>query len=152
MIKDSGERQEFITGAVRDMAVGKGDMASLPPDALLRLSKHLENGAKKYGRWNYLRGIPVSSFIDSALRHLCEYLAGYDDEDHLGAAAFNVLGALQMEEAHPELVDIPTRIKSPAPHSCADCSQAAVYDDQQCCDCLGNGLRHWVAKEADQCE
>ena len=38
MIKDSGERTEFSTGAVRDMQGGKGDMLSLPMDALLRLS------------------------------------------------------------------------------------------------------------------
>ena len=66
-IKDSGERTEFESGAVRDMHEGKGDMASLPNAAILRLSKHYENGAKKYGRWNYTKGIPVSSFIDSAL-------------------------------------------------------------------------------------
>lgn len=62
---------------------------------------------------------------------------------------------LQIDELIRKLsgcVDIPTGVKSPAPHSCADCGRAAVYDDQQCCDCLGNGLRHWVAKEADQCE
>lgn len=40
MIKDSGDRTEFSTGAVRDMKGGKGDMLSLPMDALLRLSVH----------------------------------------------------------------------------------------------------------------
>ena len=109
MIKDSGERTEFSTGAVRDMHEGKGDMLSLPHAALLRLSTHYEMGAKKYGRFNYQKGIPLSSFIDSAMRHLSKYAAGWDDEDHLAAAAFNVLGALQMEETHPELCDIPTR-------------------------------------------
>lgn len=39
-IKDSGERTEFGTGAVRDMHEGKGDMVSLPNAAILRLSKH----------------------------------------------------------------------------------------------------------------
>ena len=36
-IKDSGDRTEFETGALRDMHVGKGDMASLPWEAVLRL-------------------------------------------------------------------------------------------------------------------
>jgi len=84
-------------------------MLSLPHAALLRLSTHYEAGAKKYGRFNYQKGIPMSSFLDSALRHLSKYIAGWDDEDHLAAAAFNVLGALQMEETHPELCDIPGR-------------------------------------------
>lgn len=109
MIKDSGNRTEFSTGAVRDLQGGKGDMVSLPNEAILRLSKHYENGAKKYGRWNYTKGIPVSSFMDSALRHLFKYLDGQDDEDHLAAAAFNVLGAMEMEAKHPELVDLPNR-------------------------------------------
>ena len=109
MIKDSGERTEFNTGAVRDMHKGKGDMLSLPMAALLRLSLLYEEGAEKYGRFNYLKGIPLSSFLDSAERHLAKYIAGWDDEDHLAAAAFNILGALQMEEEHPEMCDLKSR-------------------------------------------
>lgn len=109
MIKDSGERTSFNTGAVRDMHEGKGDMLSLPMMALLRLSRHYEEGAKKYGRFNYLKGIPLSSFLDSTLRHLAKYIAGWDDEDHLAAAAFNILGALQMEEECPEMCDLEWR-------------------------------------------
>lgn len=108
-IKDSGERTEFSTGAVRDLHEGKGNMDVMPWIALLRVSRHYENGAKKYGKRNYTKGIPVSSFIDSALRHLAKYEAGYDDEDHLSAAAFNVLGAIMMEEEHPDMCDLPSR-------------------------------------------
>ena len=108
-ILDSGNRREFETGAVRDMKAGKGDMVSLPNAAILRISKHYEAGALKYGRWNYTKGIPVSAFMDSALRHIFKYLDGWDDEDHLSAAAFNILGAIEMEENHKELIDIPTR-------------------------------------------
>ena len=109
MIKDSGERTTFETGAVRDLHAGKGDMLSLPAKALLRLSLLYEEGAKKYGRFNYLKGIPLSSFIDSAQRHLMKYVAGWDDEDHLAAAAFNILGALQMEEERPDMCDLEWR-------------------------------------------
>ena len=49
-ILDSGERTEFPTGALRDLSEGKGDMASIPWEAVLRLSRHYENGAKKYER------------------------------------------------------------------------------------------------------
>ena len=34
-IKDSGERREFTSGAVRDMHEGKGDMASIPWESIL---------------------------------------------------------------------------------------------------------------------
>ena len=109
MIKDSGERREFDTGAVRDCAEGKGDMMSIPPNALLRLSVHYEHGAKKYNRFNYLKGIPCLSFMDSALRHLTKYNAGFDDEDHLSAAVFNILGIMEMEATKEEMQDIPNR-------------------------------------------
>ena len=108
-IKDSGERTTFPTGGVRDMHEGKGDMVSIPWESILRLSKHYENGAKKYQRWNFRKGIPISSFIDSACRHLAKYQCGMDDEDHLAAAAFNVLGAMLMENTMPEMNDLPLR-------------------------------------------
>ena len=109
MIKDSGSRRDFGTGAVRDMCEGKGDMVGIPWESILRLSKHYEAGAKKYERWNFRYGIPVSSFIDSACRHLAKYQCGIDDEDHLAAAAFNVLGAMLMENTKPEMQDLPMR-------------------------------------------
>ena len=108
-IKDSGERREFETGAVRDMSEGKGLMVVMPASALLRLSLHYEHGAKKYGKFNWQKGIPVSSFMDSALRHIMKYLDGWDDEDHLAAAAFNILGAMEMEAHKPAMQDIPYR-------------------------------------------
>ena len=108
-ILDSGERTQFESGAVRDMHEGKGDMASIPWESVLRLSRHYEAGAKKYKRWNYRQGIPVSSFIDSAGRHLAKYQCGLDDEDHLAAAAFNILGAMLMENTMPEMQDLPMR-------------------------------------------
>lgn len=109
VIQDSGSRTEFATGAVRDFGGNKGDMVSLPWEAILRLSRHYLAGAKKYGRWNYQKGIPLSSFLDSACRHLAKYQCGCDDEDHLAAAAFNVLGAMLMEEKMPEMIDLPSR-------------------------------------------
>lgn len=110
MIKDSGERTEFGTGAVRDMHSGKGRMDLLPWEALVEVSKHCEEGALKYGERNCEKGIPIHSLIDSAFRHLAKYMMGMKDEPHLRAAAWNILFALYMEIKHPELQDIPTRI------------------------------------------
>lgn len=108
-IKDSGNRREFSTGAMRDMAEGKGRMDLLPWAAILEVSKHCENGAKKYGEHNVDKGIPTHSLCDSAARHLAKYMDGWDDEPHLLAAAWNLLWAIQMEKKHPELCDIPWR-------------------------------------------
>ena len=107
MIKDSGQRTEFDTGAVRDMHEGKGRMDLLPWAAIMEVSKHCENGAKKYGEHNVDKGIPTHSLLDSALRHAAKYLEGHTDEPHLVAAAWNLLWAIQMEVKMPEMVDTP---------------------------------------------
>lgn len=106
-IKDSGNRREFGTGAVRDMGEGKGRMDLLPWAAIMEVSKHCEAGAKKYGEHNVDKGLPEHSFIDSAFRHLAKHTDGWVDEPHLLAAAWNILWAIQMELKHPELVDVP---------------------------------------------
>lgn len=106
-IKDSGNRREFDTGAVRDIQEGKGRMDLLPWAAIMEVSKHCENGALKYGEHNVDKGIPTHSLCDSAARHLAKHIDGWDDEPHLLAAAWNLLWAIQMEIKHPELCDIP---------------------------------------------
>lgn len=106
-IKDSGERTTFSTGAVRDMHAGKGRMDLLPWAAIIEVSKHCENGAKKYGEHNVSLGIPTHSLLDSAMRHAAKYLDGQDDEDHLLAAAWNLLWAVEMRCKNPECVDTP---------------------------------------------
>lgn len=107
MIKDSGERTTFETGAVRDMHAGKGRFDLLPWYAIWDVAKCCEEGALKYGEHNVDRGIPQHSLIDSAFRHLMKYTEGFDDEDHLRAAAWNILWALQQRTTHPELNDLP---------------------------------------------
>ena len=110
MIKDSGERTVFSTGAQRDMSAGKGRMDLLPWLGIIDVSKHAEEGSLKYGEHNVDRGIPVHSLCDSAARHLAKHMSGWTDEPHLRAAAWNLLWALQMEHTHPELVDIPWEV------------------------------------------
>lgn len=97
-VKDSGERRQFGSGAVRDMSSGKGRYDLISPLFLKRLAKHFENGAKKYGDRNWEKGIPLSSYLDSAMRHLSNYLEGLRDEDHLAAAAWNISCLIHMEE------------------------------------------------------
>lgn len=109
MIKDSGERTEFGTGAVRDMHAGKGRFDLLPWHAIEDVAKHCEEGAIKYGERNVDKGIPQHSLIDSAIRHLRKYIHNETDEPHLRAAAWNVLWALEQETTHPELIDLPGR-------------------------------------------
>lgn len=150
MIKDSGGRTQFDTGAVRDMAKGKGRMDLLPWIALIRASKHYEAGAEKYGEHNWERGIPSSSFLDSALRHLAKYADGWRDEDHLSAAVFNILGLIYNEEKQRgELMDVPgqgigdissQQIKFLAESPCETCKNEGDCDSKtlygaKCIEC-----------------
>lgn len=106
MIKDSGERTEFDTGAVRDMHEGKGRNDLLPLTAIIELSKHCEEGAIKYGEHNIDKGVPQHSLCDSGMRHLMKYMRGDHDEDHLRAACWNLMWALEQSITKPELNDL----------------------------------------------
>lgn len=101
---------KFETGAVRDTG-GKGRMDLLPMCSLLRISKHMEDALTHYPERNWEKGLPMHSMLDSAMRHLAKYMDGWTDEDHLCAAATNLLMAMWTEEKKPEMMDIPTRFK-----------------------------------------
>lgn len=146
MIKDSGNRREFETGAVRDIQEGKGRCDLLPLDVVghffnnptmayisrftrdgilahlydalsssgiyhdphtmfLEVSKHFEEGAKKYGEYNWQKGIPTHCYIDSAVRHYLKYLRGDTDEPHDRAFVWNILCCIWTCIHKPELND-----------------------------------------------
>lgn len=154
-ILDSGTRREFESGAVRDVAEGKGRCDLLPLDIvadyisptdtsdkiltaislyvrngsgaylkyaldefrnhtkldtftmLLEVSKHYEEGAKKYDERNWEKGIDLHCYIDSAVRHYLKWLRGDKDEPHDRAFVWNLLGALWTQKHKPELIDLP---------------------------------------------
>jgi hypothetical protein len=116
-VKDSGERQNFDTGSVRDTNIGKGRFDLLPPYALMRLAQHYENGSRKYGDRNWELGQPLSRYMDSALRHMNKSLMGLEDEDHFCAAAWNILSIVETQVRiklgllPKELDDLPTIYK-----------------------------------------
>lgn len=80
------------------------------PDALLLVSKHFQNGAEKYGERNWEKGLPIHSFIDSALRHLIKYMRGDADEPHGTAFLWNLMCCMWTMRYHPDMQDIPKLI------------------------------------------
>jgi len=108
-LNDSGDRSAFGHGALRDRGEMKGRFDLLPASAIARLARHYQRGSLKYFDRNWEKGMPVSIFLDSGLRHLFQYLDGDTSEDHLAAAAWNILGAMWTEDKFPELQDIPVR-------------------------------------------
>lgn len=113
--KDSGSREEMPTGSVRDSREGKGRFDLISPFALARLAGVYERGAKKYADRNWEKGQPFSRFLDSAMRHLNRFAMGWDDEDHLAQAAWNLFAIMHFEELErTELDDMPHSRTGPA--------------------------------------
>lgn len=117
VIKDSGSRTKFESGAVRDVQNDKGRMDLLPKLALWALARHYEEGAKKYADRNWEKGMPVSRMLDSGSRHLFKFEMGMTDENHLIAAIWNLLGLyetllrIEMGVLPKELNDLPYTFK-----------------------------------------
>lgn len=150
VLKDSGNRRQFESGAVRDIADGKGRCDLLPLGVIseiitstelslikeyvhtgnlsclravlrtfgkcyygdtytmvLEVSKHYEDGAKKYAERNWEKGIPLHCFIDSAVRHYLKVRRGDNDEPHDRAFVWNILGAMWTHLNIPEMIDLP---------------------------------------------
>lgn len=78
-----------------------------PYSIILEVSKHFEEGAKKYGESNWQKGIPVHCYIDSAVRHYIKYMRGDTDEPHDRAFVWNILCCIWTCKHKPELVDVP---------------------------------------------
>lgn len=97
-VKDhGGERKKFAAGGEREVPKGKGRFDLIPPHPLFRLALHYENGAGKYPERNWEKGLPMHRFIESAMRHLNQFVDGDRTEDHLAAAAWNIFGYMATE-------------------------------------------------------
>ena len=97
-LHDSGDRTRCDSGAHRDLQSGKGHPILYPWEAFERVSVLYEKGAFKYDPWNWLKGMPISWFVNSGIRHGFKYASGWQDEDHAAAVVFNFNCAMVMEE------------------------------------------------------
>lgn len=95
------------TGSSRSDRTGKGRYDLIPPCAMRRLALRYEGGAAAHGDRNWEQGMDVSRCIDSAKRHMDQWIEGETDEDHLGAAMWNISACMFMEKYHPEHLDFP---------------------------------------------
>lgn len=99
--KDSGKREEFDSGMVRDTQDGKPRYDLLLPRGvpyrdqfLTRVAELLARGAEKYSERNWEAATGSSEldrFKSSALRHLMQWMVDESDEDHAAAVVFNLL-------------------------------------------------------------
>lgn len=67
----------------------------IPIEALEELAQHYEAGAIKYSDRNWEKGLPLSTFYNSLIRHItASYMRGAEDENHEAAAVWNAVGYL----------------------------------------------------------
>lgn len=94
---------ESITGGQRSNASGKGRLDLFPPPwSMIRLSQHAEEamcGVEKggYDERNWEKGVSLSRYYSSAIRHLAQWYGGLRDEPHFVAAAWNVIAGLETQ-------------------------------------------------------
>lgn len=101
-IKDSGQRQQFDSGMVRDVTEGKTDYSLVLDGPMFeRWAVHLTKGAAKYDKGNWMKAegaAELARFEESAFRHFVQWIRGDRDEDHAAAVMFNINGAEYVRE------------------------------------------------------
>ena len=107
VVKDSGKRQQFDGGMVRDTQDGKIDWWRVYVGPMMkRLAIHLTKGATKYPdvrpgipNWTLAAGEEeMQRFRASAARHFAQWMQGDLDEDHAAAVVFNINGYETLRE------------------------------------------------------
>lgn len=96
----------FSSGAIRDTQDGKEDyIESISWLTLKRYAVYMTKMSTKYGRGNWIKGIPIENYEKSLLRHIQKYISNkyYNtvdepDIDHLSAALFNLQGLIHEYE------------------------------------------------------
>jgi hypothetical protein len=94
--KDSGKRESYKSGMVRDTTEGKVDYSLVHIPSLKRWAELLTRGAIKYGRNNWQKANSIEEyerFRASAFRHFIQWFSGEEDEDHMAAVFFNLAAA-----------------------------------------------------------
>lgn len=102
IIKDSGKRDEFAGGMVRDTTEGKINYALTADGPMLkRWAQHLTTGAKKYAVRNWMKAEGKEEYNrakESAFRHFMQWYYDERDEDHASAVIFNINEAEYVRE------------------------------------------------------
>lgn len=93
-VKDSGKRQTYKSGMVRDISTDKINYSLIYDGPMYdRWADHLTKGAIKYKKRNWMLAggqEELERFQESASRHFRQWMRGDVDEDHAAACFFNL--------------------------------------------------------------
>lgn len=101
-IPDSGNIRKFEGGAIRDDDSKKPDYTCLAWDVVEEMTFYKMAGNTKYGKDNYLKGIPQPEFLKSAMRHLVKLIMGKTDERHDLAVIWNIMAYIEVGNKSPK--------------------------------------------------
>lgn len=87
--------EKFTRGAQREQQ--KLAYYDMPFEALDRVARIAHEGMTRYGKRNWVQGIPADNFFDHAIEHLRKWRTGDLSEDHLAKAAWNILAMMATE-------------------------------------------------------
>ena len=93
VIKTSGKKKKYNSGLQRDDDSNKVDYSLVYLPLLKDWAEHLTEGAKKYGRNNWMKANSVEELEhakSSAYRHFIQYMNNETDEMHHAALIFNL--------------------------------------------------------------
>ena len=95
--------KKFGTGAVRSIDAESVRYDLISPIGLEAVARTCAEGAKRYGDFNWEKGMPAHDLLNHAIRHIYKFLAGDRSEDHLPHAAWGLLAAIHSIESWPDL-------------------------------------------------
>ena len=89
---------------------GKPRWSLVPQSALIPMVRVLEFGAKKYGDYNWVKGLSIRETCESLKRHLDAFMEGEDDDpesklSHIGHIQCNALFLSWIMENRKDLDD-----------------------------------------------
>ncbi len=104
---ESESKSTFSTGAQRSADPIPSRLALIPLEAIDAYGRAFAVGEAKYGRDNWLKGIPQTNLMEHAVRHCYRYLRGNKSEDDLGHAFWNLGTAIFQDINRPDMDDRP---------------------------------------------
>lgn len=93
----------FESGAKRSEDADDVSLDLIHPHFLIRIGRVLKTGSIKYGRHNWEKGIPIMECINHLFKHLCQWLMGDNEEDHLAHMCCNLMFIMTYELTLPHL-------------------------------------------------